>query len=167
MSAPVPLLLRPDKHRCDSLAALGESDGDFGDPSSPLLTPRKQLGSPWTTEKGPVWLPVRKGDCSFELPIQAQMEKGNTRVPSSHTATISEQKMRQLGSCSRSQSPNGSHLERERKRNCLPFSCGQRLLGLKHLLPRGPHLTLKSGQSSDLESGKPGLEGQGKQEECT
>lgn len=81
MSAPVPpLLLQPDKHRCDSLAALGESDGGFGDPSSPLLTPRKQLGSPWSPEKGPFWLPVRKGDCSSELPIQAQMEKGSTRV---------------------------------------------------------------------------------------
>jgi len=42
--------------------------------------PRKQLGSPWSPEKGPFWLPVRKGDCSSELPIQAQMEKGSTRV---------------------------------------------------------------------------------------
>ena len=64
--------------------------------------------------------------------------------------------MRQLGSCSRSQSPSGSHLERERKRNCLPFSYGQWLLSLKHLVPGGAHLTLKSGQSTDLEPGKPG-----------
>lgn len=42
--------------------------------------------------------------------------------------------MRQLGSCSRSQSPSGSHLERERKKKLSSFHVVT-FLGLKHLLP--------------------------------
>lgn len=44
----------------------------------PCSDPGGAAGLP--TEKAPFWLPRRREGRSFELPTQAQMEKGSTRV---------------------------------------------------------------------------------------